>query len=145
MAGQKESDDAGSAMLRGTSLTKMETARITEARQKSTRVRATPHLPKDRSISLLVTGGELKGKSFPVQKAQTLLGRSGGDIEIPDAGVSRNHCVLEVHDTYALLVDLDSVNGTFVNGKKIASCELEHLSEFRIGNTTLMFALIGGS
>jgi len=142
MAGQKESDDAG-AMSQGTSLTKMETARITEARQQSTRVRAEPHLPKERSISLLGTGGELEGKSFPIQKAQTLLGRSGGDIEIPDTRVSRNHCVLEVHGTYALLVDLDSVNGTFVNDQKITSCELEHLSEFRIGNTTLMFAVIG--
>jgi pSer/pThr/pTyr-binding forkhead associated (FHA) protein len=38
-------------------------------------------------------------------------------------------------------VDLDSNNGTFVNGKKIASCELHHLSEFQVGASTLMLAI----
>jgi S-DNA-T family DNA segregation ATPase FtsK/SpoIIIE len=108
-------------------------------------MRTQPRMPQRRRVSLLVISGPLKGKSFPIEKPQVLLGRSGADIVVPDALVSRSHCVLEVHGKRALLVDLDSANGSFVDERKIASCELEHLSEFRIGNTTLMFAVIGRS
>jgi pSer/pThr/pTyr-binding forkhead associated (FHA) protein len=38
-----------------------------------------------------------------------------------------------------LLVDLGSANGTLVDGKKVASHELQHMEEFRVGETTLMF------
>ncbi len=37
--------------------------------------------------------------------------------------------------------DLGSANGTFVDEQKIQTCKLEHLSEFRIGATTLMFTV----
>ena len=127
----------------GTSLTRMQTTLVSRARQATRQMRTQPRMPQSRSASLLVTGGPLKGKSFSIEKPQVLLGRSGADIAIPDALVSRSHCVLEVHGKRALLVDLDSANGTFVDERKIASCELEHLAEFRIGNTTLMFAVIG--
>jgi pSer/pThr/pTyr-binding forkhead associated (FHA) protein len=40
-------------------------------------------------------------------------------------------------------VDLESGNGTFVSGKKVVSSELDHLSEFRVGKTTLMFVITG--
>ena len=117
---------------------------VTRARQKSTGMRQAPHLPPGRLVSLLVMSGPQKGKSFPVQKPQLLIGRNQGDVPLDDSKVSRSHCVLEIHGPAALLVDLDSANGTFVNGRKIASCELDHMSEFRVGNTTLLFAVTGG-
>ena len=121
----------------------IETALITQARQKTKAFgsRATPKLPTHKNVSLLVTGGPHKGMKFPIDKPQLLIGRTQADIVIDDTKVSRKHCVLEVHDLAALLVDLDSNNGTFVNGRKIASCELNHLSEFQVGATTLMFAV----
>ena len=122
----------------------VETALITQARQKTQTVgrRSAPTLPDHKKVSLLVTGGPLKGKSFPLGKPQVLIGRSQADIVIDDSKVSRKHCVVEVHDLVALLVDLDSNNGTFVNGKKIACCELKHLGEFQVGASTLMLAMI---
>jgi hypothetical protein len=117
---------------------------VDNARDKVGGGRQTAHLPDGRLVSLLVTAGPQKGKSFPLQKAQVMIGRNQGDIPIDDAKVSRSHCVLEVHGTTAIVVDLDSANGTHVNGKKIASCELDHLSEFRVGDTTLLFAVTGG-
>ena len=120
------------------------TALITQARLKTKTIgtRVAPSLPKNKKVSLLVTGGPHKGKSFPLVKPQVLIGRTQADIVIEDSKVSRKHCVVEVHDLVALLVDLDSNNGTFVNGRKIASCELNHLAEFRVGATTLMLAVI---
>ena len=114
---------------------------IIQARENTAQARSVPHLPKDKSISLLVMEGPLKGKSFPIDKPQVSIGRTKADIVLDDSKMSRTHCVVEVHETSGVLVDLDSGNGTFVNGKKIASCQLEHLSEFRIGGTTMMFAV----
>src|SRR5205807_8581908 len=38
--------------------------------------------------------------------------------------VSRRHCLISVHDGYVTVEDLDSVNGTFVNGKRVAGREV---------------------
>jgi Inner membrane component of T3SS, cytoplasmic domain len=119
------------------------TALITQAREKTRAVgeRSAPKLPIQKKVSLLLTGGPLKGKTFPINKPQVLIGRTEADIVIDDSKVSRKHCVVEVHDMVALLVDLDSNNGTFVNGRKIASCELNHLAEFQVGSSTLTLAI----
>ncbi|MEE8201759.1 MAG: FHA domain-containing protein, partial [Candidatus Acidoferrales bacterium] len=63
------------------------------------------------------------------------------DIVVEDPEISRKHCALEVHGNSALLVDLGSTNGTFIEGQRIETHELEHLAEFRIGATTLMFTV----
>jgi pSer/pThr/pTyr-binding forkhead associated (FHA) protein len=55
--------------------------------------------------------------------------------------VSRRHCAVEIHGNTALLIDLGSTNGTFVEDKKIDTAELEHLSEFRIGSSTVLFSV----
>ena len=127
----------------GVATSELTTRLVSEAREKTAGMRTAPQLPKNKLVSLLVIGGPLKGKTFPIEKPQVLIGRTQGDIVIGDSQISRNHCVLEVHGTFALLVDLDSVNGTFVDGKKIASCQLNHMSEFRIGTTTIMLAITG--
>ncbi|HWP84319.1 MAG TPA: FHA domain-containing protein [Terriglobia bacterium] len=116
----------------------LETRLVSEARSKTVGFHTAPVMPKLKRVSLLVMDGPMKGKSIPLEKPQVLIGRNQGDIPLDDAKVSRKHCVLEVHGQTALLVDLDSANGTFVDGKRIASCQLSHLSEFRVGGTTLM-------
>ena len=119
---------------------------VTQARDRTAGLRTAAQLPQNKQVSLLVTAGPLKGKNFPITKPQVLIGRpqtegrSPADILVDDSKVSRKHCVLEVHGLAALLVDLDSVNGTFVNGRKIASCELMNLSEFQVGGTTFLLA-----
>ena len=129
-------------------LDEQETTLVFRAREKSAGLRTAAHLPQQKRVSLLVTEGPMKGQSIPITKAQVLLGRpqtdgqTAADIVINDPQVSRKHCVLEIHGLSALLVDLDSVNGTFVNRRKIASCELKTLSEFQIGATNLVLAII---
>lgn len=100
-------------------------------------------LPPDKRVALSVTQGTLKGQVFAISKPRVVLGRADTDIVVDDPEVSRKHCALEVHGTTALLVDLGSTNGTFVNEQKVETHELEHLSEFRIGGTTLMFTVTG--
>ena len=90
-----------------------------------------------------MTEGPLKGTSYALQRPQVVIGRADGDIVIKDPQISRLHCVVEVHGMAALIVDLDSNNGTFWNGERVSSFEIEHMGEFQIGRTTLMF-VIGG-
>ena len=140
---QQPDEKGHSADPQKSKLTRACTALVTQAKMKTVRMREKPELPRTGSLSLLLTDGALKGMSFPIQKSQVVIGRTAGDIVIEDSKISRMHCVVEVHGRSALLVDLDSGNGTFVNGKKIVSCELDHMSEFRIGKTTVMFVVSG--
>lgn len=100
-----------------------------------------PQLPTDKRVALSVTQGPLKGKVFEIKKPRVVLGRAGTDIEVDDPEVSRKHCALEMLGTSATLVDLGSTNGVFVNDERVDTHTLEHLSEFRIGSTTLMFTV----
>jgi pSer/pThr/pTyr-binding forkhead associated (FHA) protein len=135
MAERKERD-SGTAK---SGLTQMETLMITQARSRSPSARGEPRLLANKAVSLFVSDGPLKGTSFRIEKPQVLIGRSDAEIVVKDRKTSRVHCALEMHGATALLVDLGSANGTFVDGKKVTSHELHHMEEFRIGETTLMF------
>ena len=100
-----------------------------------------PWLDGGKVVSLVVSDGPLKGKVFSILKPSVLLGRRDTDIVLEDSDVSRKHCYLEVHGASALLVDLGSTNGTFVENQRIETRQLEHMSEFRIGSTTLIFSV----
>jgi pSer/pThr/pTyr-binding forkhead associated (FHA) protein len=98
-------------------------------------------LDQGKVVSLVVIGGPVKGKIFPVTKPRVLLGRRETDVALEDTDVSRKHCYLEVHGASALLVDLGSTNGTFVDDQRIETRQLEHMSEFRVGSTTMIFSV----
>ena len=100
--------------------------------------RAAVQLPKNKRVSLSATGGPLTGQVFRLSKAQVVIGRAGTDIVLADPEVSRKHCAIEVHGQTALLIDLGARNGTYVGEERITQHELQHLSEFRVGGTTLM-------
>ena len=67
----------------------------------------------------MITNGELAGRRFVVKEGGLRLGRSSSnDIHIPDEGLSRNHCLFELHGESGLrLTDLASANGTYLNGR----------------------------
>jgi pSer/pThr/pTyr-binding forkhead associated (FHA) protein len=71
----------------------------------------------------------------------TVLGRSvQADIPFPsDGNCSRRHCQIRKWAGKFLLEDLQSHNGTFVNGEKIASHELTDGDLISIGDTTVLF------
>ncbi|MGH9428762.1 MAG: FHA domain-containing protein [Terriglobia bacterium] len=99
-----------------------------------------PWLDQNKMVSLVVIDGPLKGQVFPIIKPRVLLGRSEADIVLEDSEISRKHCALEVHGTSAVLADLGSTNGTFVDDEKIETHQLQHMSEFRLGSTVVMFS-----
>jgi predicted Zn finger-like uncharacterized protein len=97
------------------------------------------HLPKDKRFSLAVIQGTATGQIFPVQKTRTIIGRSGADINIDDPEASRQHAALEIVGDIALLRDLDSTNGTWIDLDRVEQQQLSNQQEFRIGSHVLMF------
>jgi pSer/pThr/pTyr-binding forkhead associated (FHA) protein len=98
-------------------------------------------LPAGSLVALAATSGPMVGHVFRLTKPRLVVGRADADIQLDDPEVSRKHCIVEVRGTTALLTDLETTNGTVVEGEKIQNTELRHLSEFQVGGTTLMFTV----
>src|SRR5258706_14647821 len=69
-------------------------------------------------LTMTEKGGEPKALSF--DKDEVSIGRvSGNDIVLPKGNVSKRHSKLVLRDGHIQVTDLQSTNGTYVNGKKI--------------------------
>lgn len=98
-------------------------------------------LPTDKRFSLAVIQGAATGRIFQITRSRTTVGRSGNDIDLDDPEASRAHAVVEVLADQAILRDLGSTNGTWVDGERIEQHVLANQSEFRIGSHALMFII----
>jgi predicted Zn finger-like uncharacterized protein len=96
-------------------------------------------LPKDKRFSLAVIQGAATGQIFPISKTRTVVGRSGSDINLDDPEASRQHAALEIVGDVAILRDLGSTNGTWIELDRVEQHELSNQQEFRIGSHVLMF------
>ena len=73
-------------------------------------------------------------KSFPVKRNVVTIGRSHNcDFQIPVMSVSRKHCKLTCKSDVVTLRDLDSHNGTIVNGKPIKETTIAPGDSIEIG------------
>ena len=82
---------------------------------------------------------EVGGTAYPLVRAVSRLGRgSDTDIRIEDPGASRNHCEIVLGQP-VLVRDLNSTNGTFVNGQRISQTEVADGATIMIGTTHLVF------
>lgn len=90
-------------------------------------------LPPDQEISLKVLEGHEKGTIYPMHKPRITIGRANSDIIINDMLSSRIHCAVEVSEKTVLLRDLESTNGTLVEGTPIQTALLTNGSVFQIG------------
>lgn len=76
------------------------------------------------------------GKEYVLSVPEISLGRSGTEINIDDPEVSRRHCLVKVFGDRIVIMDLESTNGTYVQGKKIMTANLGIGEQFTVGNTT---------
>lgn len=67
-----------------------------------------------------VTSGPAAGQSFEVEQ-ELVIGRDEADVTIQDPEISRRHALVRVEAGGVVVQDLDSRNGTFVNGSRITS------------------------
>src|SRR6266545_4139448 len=96
-----------------------------------------------RHAFLLVLSGPQFGDIFALAPDREIVigRRDGSEIEIRDDGISRRHATIHVDGEGALLRDLDSANGTYVDGARVSEARLVDGSRVSIGGaTTLKFA-----
>src|SRR6185312_2447114 len=93
-----------------------------------------------RSALLLVIRGPNAGSQFLLNQPVTSAGRHpDSDIFLDDATVSRHHVEFRLENGQFLLVDLDSLNNTYVNREPIDSAVLVDGDEIQIGKFRLVF------
>jgi hypothetical protein len=86
------------------------------------------------------SGGGRAGEHFVPQGERTTIGRSPDcDIFLDDVTVSRKHAVLVYKDDAFFVEDQGSLNGTFLNRRRIESGRLENGDELQIGKYKLSF------
>ena len=86
------------------------------------------------------SGGGMAGQPFQPTAPRTLIGRSPEcDIFLDDVTVSRRHAEIVREDDSFTIRDLGSLNGTYVNRKRIESIVLSDDDEVQIGKYRLTF------
>jgi len=85
------------------------------------------------------SGGGRAGETFHPE-GETTIGRSPDcGIFLDDVTVSRKHAVVSERDGAFHVEDQGSLNGTFVNRKRVESAQLEDGDELQIGKYRLTF------
>src|ERR1043165_6157946 len=121
------------------------------------------------SPHLIAISGSLKGTTFGLETGEVSIGRDvSNSIRLNDVSVSRRHCVIRrkatpkedeskasknnasvvgseqatrAEDAEFTIVDLDSYNGTFVNGVPVHERTLAHGDQIALGDLQLLFLL----
>jgi len=89
---------------------------------------------------LVAINGSLKGSTFPLNEAQVSIGReSASSVSLSHNSVSRRHCLIKRSGNEFTICDLDSFNGTFVNGVPVKEQTLVHADQIKIGSIALLF------
>ena len=86
------------------------------------------------------SGGGRVGESFPLDHERMSIGRRpDSEVFLDDVTVSRDHAILVRRGGEVFLDDLGSLNGTYVNRRRIDSHRLEDGDEVQIGKYKLTF------
>ncbi|MBV6496959.1 MAG: GGDEF domain-containing protein [Acidobacteria bacterium ACB1] len=104
---------------------------------------------RDLRPALVFLSGELIAVPIPLERPEVVLGRAlEADVRVNDTQVSRQHASVravrsaESGQLAYILTDLDSRNGTFVNGGRIKERRLSNGDKITIGETILRFDLL---
>ena len=93
---------------------------------------------------LVICNGGFEGMEYELSSEETLIGRNPTtDVTLLDENISREHSIIlyDGEDSSYTIEDLQSTNGTKVNGKKIRSAELCDADEIEIGHTRFRFLI----
>jgi Protein of unknown function (DUF3662)/FHA domain len=95
-----------------------------------------PPAPPEREVVTLT----IDGRQEEITQRHVVIGRSRScDIRLPDVNVSRRHAELRQEGATYWIIDLDSMNGTLVNGKRVERERLRDGDTITLGSTELVF------
>lgn len=91
-------------------------------------------------FSLCFVAGQFSGGEIPLMLGdQLVVGReASSDLVLQEEGVSRQHAKFSVSPGLVEVRDLNSTNGTFVNGRKVPQAELRPGDKVLIGRSIMM-------
>jgi hypothetical protein len=97
-------------------------------------------LPARGRALVIRSGGGRAGESFPLDRDRLTVGRRpDSDIFLDDVTVSRDHAILVRRGDEYYLDDCGSLNGTYVNRRRIESHHLADGDELQIGKYKLAY------
>ncbi len=96
--------------------------------------------PRERNAYLIALSGRSVGKMYKLAHGEHTIGRStDADIRLDDEGVSRLHAKMRRRaDGTVEVSDLESTNGTYVNGAQIRHFTLSDGDRIQIGSVTIL-------
>jgi len=87
---------------------------------------------------LVILNQGMTGRSHDLTVDRTTIGRvDDNTFHIQDASVSSHHCEVHLRGAEILIRDLNSTNGTFINGEKISEAVLKPGQTLRLGQVEL--------
>jgi hypothetical protein len=102
--------------------------------------------PESEPLALLIIkAGPYANTTLSLKAGVNTIGRDGrvNDHPIDDVAVSERHLSIRYADGRFTATDLDSSNGTFVNGERIDKQTLQSNDLVRIGTTEMVFVQVG--
>ncbi len=95
---------------------------------------------------LTAISGRLKGSVFTIEDLPVVIGReTNATLCIADASVSRRHSRIDKEEDEFVILDLDSLNGTFINDVPVKRRKLQHGDRVRIGDSQFLFLMHEGA
>lgn len=91
--------------------------------------------------TLVIVDGDDQGKRLSLNaKPEFKIGRGvTSDLHLSDGKVSREHCIIETMREQHIISDLESANGTVVNGERIKKAVLKEGDFIRLGYTMIKY------
>jgi pSer/pThr/pTyr-binding forkhead associated (FHA) protein len=100
-----------------------------------------------RPVRLLERDAEMRlVREVVIGQEEFLLGRNTDcDLRLTDESVSRHHCLIRVSRLGTEICDMQSVNGTFVNGQRVISQQILRTGDVvRVGGSSFLIDLGDG-
>lgn len=88
---------------------------------------------------LIIQKGLLEERFFPLEDRVSIGRMQGNDIKLSDATVSKRHAMIYRTGDQFIVEDLDSHNGSFLNGKQVKKAILSNGDTLKVGNVILRF------
>jgi len=92
---------------------------------------------------LAIRNGNLSGEAFHLYEGKNIVGSSSPcNIQIPDEEIQDQHLSIRFSSGKWMITDLDSDEGTFLNGKRIHRTELKDGDKIKIGKAALHLKIL---
>ena len=107
-------------------------------------IRVIGHTSGLKPVRITFTNGALKHAEFLIRKPVTTMGRAlDNDLVVESGEVSRHHARLELEQDGLRIIDLNSTNGTRVNGRSIRSHLVQPNDEVTFGTLAARVSILG--